>query len=74
MYTVIEMQTMNGVTTALAPVTKDTAEEARQEFWGKASYAAVSQVEIHTVMVVNAEGQNLEKPICCKHQQAAQAE
>ena len=74
MYTVLEMQTTNGVTIALDPVVKETAETARQEFWLKASYAAVSQVEIHTVMVVNAEGQNIEKPICCKHQQAAQAE
>ena len=70
MYTVLEMQTTGGVTTALPPVVKATVEEARQEYHLKASYAAVSAVEIHTIMLVNAEGQNVEKPICYKHQAA----
>ena len=67
MYTIIELQTTGDVTTPVTPVVKATIEEARQEYHLKASYAAVSQVEIHTVMLVNAEGQNIEKPICYKH-------
>lgn len=67
MYTVLELQTTNGVTTPVAPVVKETIEEARQEYHMKASYAAVSQVEIHTIILINAEGQNAEKPICYKH-------
>lgn len=70
MYTVIELQTTGGVTTVGTPVVKATIEEARQEYHLKGSYAAVSAVEIHTVMLVNAEGQNVEKPICYKHQAA----
>ena len=71
MYTIIELQTTNGTTIAAEPVTKQTIEEARQEYHTKGSYAAVSSVEIHTVMLVNAEGQNVEKPICYKHQAQA---
>ena len=68
MYTVIELQTTGGVTAVVPPVVKTTIEEARQEYHLKASAAAVSAVEIHTVMLVNAEGQNVERPICYKHQ------
>jgi len=67
MYTIIELQTNNGVTVPVTPVTKSTIEEARQEYHLKASYAAISNVEIHTVILVNAEGQNAEKVICYKH-------
>lgn len=70
MYTVIELQTNSGTTIVAPPITKATIEEARQEYHLKASYAAVSAVEIHTIMLVNAEGQNAEKPICYKHQAA----
>ena len=68
MYTVIELQTNGGTTIVAPPITKATIEEARQEYHLKGSYAAVSAVEIHTIMLVNAEGQNAEKPICYKHQ------
>ena len=68
MYTIIELQTNNGVTIAAQPVVKATIEEARQEYHTKASYAAVSSVEIHTVVLLNAEGQDVEKIICYKHQ------
>ena len=73
MYTVIELQTTGGVTVAGEPVVKATIEEARQEYHMKGSYAAVSTVEVHTIMLVNAEGQNAEKPICYKHQAQEQA-
>ena len=67
MYTIIELQTSNGTTVVVTPVTKATIEEARQEYHLKASYAAVSNVEIHSIILLNAEGQNAEKPICYKH-------
>lgn len=70
MYSVIELQTTGGVTAALPVVTKATIEEARQEYHTKGAAAAVSAVDIHTVMLVNAEGQNVERPICYKHQAA----
>ena len=69
MYTVIELQTNGGTTTALTPVTKTTRDDAEQEYHLKLSYAAVSQVEIHSVVLLNAEGKTL-KSECYKHQAA----
>ena len=66
MYTVIELQTNNGTTTALPPVTKTTKDEAEQEMHLKLSYAAVSQVETHSVILLNAEGQRIDGG-CFKH-------
>lgn len=68
MYTVIELQTNNGITAAVTPVVKSTIEEARQEYHTKAAFAAVSSVEIHTVVLLNAEGQDVERIVCYKHQ------
>ena len=67
MYTIIELQTTDGVTSALSPVVKATKAEALQEFHLKASYAAVSAVGIHTIVLLNPEGQLAEKPLCFKH-------
>lgn len=67
MYVILEIQTNNGTTTPLTPVTKATKELAQQELYTKASYAAVSNVQIHTVMMINAEGQTIEK-LCFKHE------
>lgn len=70
MYTVIEMQTSNGTTTVLTPVVKLNRDEAEQEYHLKLAYAAVSVVEIHTVVLLNAEGQTIKKE-CYKHEAQA---
>lgn len=70
MYAVIEMQTNDGATAVVPPVTKATIEEARQVYHLAASAAAVSAVDIHTVVLLNAEGQDVEKVICYKHPKA----
>ena len=67
MYTIIELQTNNGATIVATPVVKATLDEARQEYHLKASYAAVSSVEIHTIILLNAEGQPVERVISYKH-------
>lgn len=55
MYTVIELQTNGGVTTPLTTVFDDK-NIAYQKFYQILSFAVVSEVEIHTAMVVNEYG------------------
>ena len=69
MYTVIEMQTTGETMSVLTPVVKSDRNTAEQEYHMKLAYAAVSAVEYHTVVLLNAEGQTLKKE-CYKHEQA----
>ena len=70
MYTILEMQTNNGVTAVVPAAVKETRELAEQEYHSRLSFAAVSTVEIHTVVMLNAEGQRI-KGECYKHEAAA---
>jgi len=56
MYIIIEMQTSGGVTAVVTPVVKDTLAEAQQAFYGTCSYAAVSAVQLHVVLLLHASG------------------
>lgn len=61
MYAIVEMQT-NGNTMIVSPViTKETRDEAEQAFHQVASFAAVSNVELHTVVMLNAQGERMKK-------------
>lgn len=71
MYVILEMQTNNGVTAIVPAVVKETRELAEQEYHSRLSYAAVSTVEIHTVVMLNAEGGKI-KGECYKHQAEAE--
>ena len=51
MFTVQESQTTNGATTFLAPVYKETRNEALSAYHSILSYAAVSSVDIHAVAI-----------------------
>ena len=43
--------------------------EAKSKFYAQASIAAVSQVAVHTVIIITDEGFMLEPPVCFKHPQ-----
>ena len=68
MYVIIETQETNGVMAATEPVVKETKELADQEYHMKLSYAAVSNVDYHSVVMLNAQGQRV-KGECMKHNQ-----
>lgn len=70
MYRVIELQT-TGTSTLMVDggdfVSRDQAESKMHQI---AQYAAISTVEIHSVVVLNPEGEKIRKETY-KHQQAA---
>lgn len=70
MYVVIEIQTTNGITAQITTVepTKDVAE---QKFHMIMAAAAVSNVEIHTAVILNPEGYVM-KQDCYKHEQVGE--
>lgn len=72
MYVVVEMQTNNGVTAQITTVeqNKDVAE---QKYHLILSAAAVSNVEIHSAVILNPEGQRI-KSECYKHEPQKQEE
>lgn len=55
MFTVIELQTTNGVTAVLTEIFQNR-EQAEQKFHTVLSYAAVSSVDIHAVSILSADG------------------
>ena len=59
MLTVIELQTNNGTTTVL---TNSYAEEslAWQKYYQVLSFAAVSDIDIHSATIINEEGYAIE--------------
>lgn len=62
MFTVIELQTINGVTTVLTDVFQNR-EQAEQKFHNILSYAAVSSVDIHAVSILSADGSILKNDV-----------
>ena len=71
MYRVIELQT-TGTTTAMVDG-GDFADrnEAESKLHQIAMYAAISSVPVHTVLVINAEGEKIKKEVY-KHDAAAE--
>lgn len=61
MFIIQEIQTTGGQTALLPVVTKTEPLEAESEFLIKAGYAAVSNVEIHTVIMFDEHGNVLNK-------------
>lgn len=55
MYTVIELQTTNGITSIITFMFSDR-DQAEAKFHNILSYAAVSTVEIHAVSILDALG------------------
>lgn len=69
MYVILELQTNGETTAVVSPVqVKETKDEAESVFHSILSYAAVSQVEQHTALILNPQGQLVESK-CFKHTQ-----
>lgn len=66
MYTILEMQTTGGVTTCNPPQYQDTKEKAMSVYHGILQYAAISNVEYHTVVVLTETGQYIARE-CYEH-------
>lgn len=60
MYIIQEIQTSEGQTALLPAITQADWNEAISVFHQKASYAAISSVEIHTIMVYDEWGHIVE--------------
>ena len=73
MYIIQELQTTNGVTSLVPAVTKESLLEAESAFHFACAAAAVSNVEIHTVIVYDEHGNVVEKKYY-EHIQEAPAE
>lgn len=56
-YIIIEAQTTDGVTSVITPVVKTDFNHAEQEFHSKLSFAAVSNIPLHSVTMLNERGQ-----------------
>ena len=61
MFIIQEMQTTGGQTALLPAVTKTDPLEAESEFYLKVGYAAISQVEVHAVIMYDDHGNVLNK-------------
>ena len=61
MYIVQELQTTNGVTSLVPAVKKDSLLEAESAFHSACAAAAVSNIEIHTVIVYDEHGNVVER-------------
>lgn len=68
MYIVIEMQT-TGNTTAMNSWDFEERNAAESKLHEVSMYAAISAVPIHTVVILNAEGEKVKKEVY-KHAQA----
>ena len=60
MYIILEFQSLAGSTAIVPPVVKSDINKAYQEFYTHCAAAAVSAVEMHTVMLVYANGNVIE--------------
>ena len=64
MYRVIELQTNeNGVTAMLDHGDEIDRNSAESKLHAVAQYAAISQVPVHTVVILNAEGEKIKKEV-----------
>ena len=58
MYIILELQTNNNITTVVNPIkTAETKNEAMSIYHGILFYAAVSDIQCHTVMVIDGRGE-----------------
>ena len=64
-YIIIEMQTSNGTTGILTEQRSDWF-EALSVYFTKLSYAAISAVEVHSVVMLSDEGDEI-MHYCCDH-------
>lgn len=62
MFTVIELQTTNGVTAVLTEVFQNR-EQAEQKFHTTLAYAAVSSIDIHAVSILSPDGSVLKNDV-----------
>lgn len=60
-YIIQELQTTGKQTALVTPETRDSLNEALSVFHLKAASAAISQVEVHTVMLHDERGDVIEK-------------
>lgn len=65
MFSIIELQTTNGVTTHIYN-TAETKDQAMSIYHTTLSYAAVSQVEYHACIVMDEQGRYLARE-CYEH-------
>ena len=56
MYIIQEIQTNNGKTSLLPPIPKEDKLAAESEWYHKMGYAAVSAVQVHTVIMYDEHG------------------
>ena len=61
MYILLEIQTENGTTSLLPALTYTDRYQAESEFYTKLSYAAVSEVDVHTVLLIDEHGNVLKR-------------
>ena len=66
MYTIIELQTNNGETAMTPAQFKATRDEAMSVYHGILAYACISEVQKHTVVVLDEEGKYVARE-CYKH-------
>lgn len=57
MYTIIELQSTNGTTVVVPPVSFNNLNEAYQKFYMALAAAAVSAVPTHAVVMLNEKGE-----------------
>lgn len=62
MFTVIELQTTNSITSVITEVFQNR-EQAEQKFHTVLSYAAVSSVDIHAVSILSPDGSVLKNDV-----------
>lgn len=65
-YIVIELQTNNGTTAIVPPVTYSDRNQAESKFHQILMSAAVSQVEVHTAVMMTDDGRMVRNE-CYKH-------
>lgn len=71
-YIILEQQTNNGVTAIVPPdPATDNLNAALSSFLIKAGYAAISNVEVHTVSLITEDGRLVRPSECFRHPVAA---
>lgn len=61
MYILLEIQTNDGTTALLPALTYTDSNQAESAFYQKLSYAAVSEVDVHTVILMDEHGNTLKR-------------
>ena len=61
MYIIQEIQTTNGVAALLPAVTKNDKNEADSAYFSTLSFAAVSSINVHTVLMYDEHGNVLRR-------------